>query len=150
MYLIITPQTLHFVEGCEGCRLKAYKDSRGIWTIGVGMTMLNGRPVKSTDVITQTQADQMFRSTAQYTQDHVLGMVNPIVKPRLTANHITALTSLAYNIGLGGFEGSTVLRKLNTGDFKGAADAFLKWTRAGGDKTALLSRREKERGLFLS
>lgn len=49
-----------------------------------------------------------------------------------TAHQAEAMTSLAYNVGLGGFRSSTVLRRFNAGDIKGAADAFLMWTKPAG------------------
>jgi lysozyme len=147
MTIPITIETLHFIETCEGCRLKAYKDSRGIWTIGVGLTQLNGRPVKSTDSITQSQADSLFKVTAQSFQDRVLQLVKHPEK--LKPNQITALTSLAYNIGLGAFSTSSVLKYVNLGNMTSAANAFLNWTRAGNDKYILLPRRKKERELFM-
>lgn len=158
MFTPVSAQTLHFIEGCEGCSLKAYLDSRKIWTIGVGMTRLNGRPVVSTDRITQKQADQLFGATAQYFQNHTLAMIVPEVRVRLTPNQVTALVSLAYNIGLDenhdgiaqGFGDSHLLRLLNAGDIQGCAREFPKWKRAGGDASILLSRRIKEQKLFLS
>lgn len=151
----VSHQTLQFLENEEGRSLKAYLDSRGIWTIGIGMTTLYGRPVKPSDVITQAQEDQLFGAKAQYCQSHMLALLNPPIVASLNENQITALTSLAYNIGLGGgkdpgFAESEVRRDLNAGNFQLAADAFLHWSRVGNDKTALLERRKRERSLFLS
>jgi len=152
----VTLDSLHFIEGVEGVRLKAYWDSKGkVWTIGPGMTMIYGRPVRPTDVLTTEQNDQLFRSLTQYYLDHVLAVIKPEIRAKLTQNQITALLSLAWNIGLGGgkvpgFTNSLVLQKLNAGDFKDAADAFMNWTRSGDDPTLLKERRDKERSLFLS
>src|SRR4051812_46457869 len=95
----LSPQTIRFMESEEGCRLHAYQDSRGVYTIGVGMTRLYGRPVKAGDTITQAEADQLFRVEAQSFQSKVLHLVTA----PLTQNQTTALVSLAYNIGIGAF-----------------------------------------------
>jgi len=139
-------------------RLKAYPDSRGVWTIGYGQTYIQGRPVRKGDVITRAEAEAGFRVTVQYFQNHTLAMIKPAVREKLTENQVTALVSLAYNIGLDedddliaeGFGDSTLLKLLNRGDFKATAAEFPKWKRAGNDKDILLSRRLKEQKLFLT
>lgn len=68
----------------------------------------------------------------------------------LNQNQYDALTSLIFNIGAAAFRGSTVLRKLNAGDYVSAADAFLMWKRSGNDPDILLRRRQRERALFLT
>lgn len=68
----------------------------------------------------------------------------------LTDNQCAALLSFSYNCGVGALEGSTLMRKLNAGDIKGAADQFLRWNRAGGRVVrGLTRRRQSERTLFL-
>ena len=68
----------------------------------------------------------------------------------LNDNQLAACTSLAYNIGLAAFRGSTLLRKLNDGDYQGAADQFPVWNKAGGRVVqGLVNRRAAERDLFL-
>lgn len=141
----VSQQTLHWIENEEGCRLKAYQDSRGIWTIGVGMTKLYGHPVKPGDTISQQEADRLFGVLVAAFQSRVL----QLVKVPLTENQITALVSFAYNEGLNAFACSTLLKKLNAKDYHGAADEFLKWERAGNDPDVLKGRRERERSLFL-
>jgi lysozyme len=156
--MLVNEFTLHWVEQKEGQSLKAYLDARNIWTIGIGMTTLNGRPVRPADVINQKQMDQIFGSLLQYCQNNALGMINPVMLKKLNLNQITAIDSLAYNIGLDlghvpgslGFSDSMVLKKLNHGDFQGAADAFRNWERVGNDRNLLAPRREAERSLFLS
>lgn len=155
---LVTNQTMQFIQNCEGLRLRAYQDSRGIWTIGYGQTRIRGRAVRKGDTMTRAEAEGDFRVTVQYFQNHVLAMIKPTVRSKLTLNQLTALVSLAYNIGLDedddliaeGFGDSTLLKKLNSGDFKGCANEFPQWKRAGKDKDILLSRRLKEQKLFLS
>jgi len=143
--LPVSVQTLQFLKGVEGCRLKAYQDSRGIWTIGYGFTTIYGRPVKPSDTISQAQADWMLAKKALEFQTHVLDLVHV----PLTANQLTALVSFAFNEGWGALAASTLLKKLNDKDYQGAANGFLQYTRAGNDRTILLPRRQKERSLFL-
>ncbi|MDU4063032.1 MAG: lysozyme [Acinetobacter baumannii] len=117
----------------EGTRFKAYDDGVGVWTIGTGTTVYpNGVKVKQGDTC-------KFEKT-----------VNESVTVPLTQNQFDALVSLTYNIGSGAFNNSTLLKKLNKGDYQGAADQFLVWNKAGGKvMKGLVRRREAERALFL-
>ncbi|MFD2866054.1 lysozyme [Mucilaginibacter antarcticus] len=143
------------IKCSEGLRLNAYRDSAGIWTIGYGSTRYHdGRAVKPGDkLVTQLQADALFNNTlGQYTQ-----AVNDFVKVALTQTQFDALVSITYNIGIYGLQRSTLLKKLNTGDYQAAADQFLIWNKVTHSTTgqkvtldALVKRRAKERRLFLS
>ncbi len=74
----------------------------------------------------------------------------PSVTVPLNQNQFDALVSLTYNIGSGAFNNSTLLKKLNKGDYQGAADQFLVWNKAGGKvMKGLVRRREAEQALFL-
>lgn len=129
----------------EGVRLKAYPDSVGVWTIGVGHTSAAGLPkVYKGLTITAELADGILTIDLKKFEKAVIDAV----KVNLTQNEFDALVSLCFNIGTGAFKGSTVVRKLNSGDKKGAADAFLLWKNAGG-KPILLKRRQAERLQFL-
>lgn len=131
----------------EGLKLEAYLDSTRIPTIGYGTIKYpDGTRVKLGDKITKTQALEY----KQHDLKEFESTVNTNVKVPLTQNQYDALVSLSYNIGSGAFKGSTLLKKLNNGDYKGAADAFLSWVNAGGKKVqGLVNRRQKERELFL-
>jgi lysozyme len=132
----------------EGVRLKAYKDSVGVWTIGVGHTSMAGPPkVTSGLTITNAESDAIFaRDLVKYEN-----AVNKSVKVPLTQNQFDALTSLCFNIGPTAFAKSTLVRKLNAGDVQGAANAFLSWNKAGGKVIpGLVTRRKAERAQFLS
>lgn len=131
----------------EGVRTKAYRDSRGIWTIGVGHTSAAGPPfVREGMEITLQEVDDILKTDLRETED----IINSLVKVPLNQNEFDALVSLVFNIGPGAFKRSSVLRLLNQGDRQGAADAFLLWKRAGADHDILLPRRNRERKLFLS
>jgi lysozyme len=132
----------------EGCELTAYQDSVGVWTIGYGWTQPVGdRPVSKEMVITQGVADSLLRSgIVQYAKE-VAGLVNVDVNQ----NQLDALIDFAYNLGVKALKSSTLLKKLNAGDYAGAADEFPKWNKAGGKVLrGLVERRAAERTLFLS
>lgn len=128
----------------EGCRLTAYKDIGGIWTIGYGSTGSNVFPGLT---ITQAEADRLLD------QDLVRfeKTVNENVRVPINQNQYDALVSLSYNIGTTAFSRSTVLRRLNEGDYEGAADAILWWNKVKGKVIkGLVNRRKAERELFLT
>lgn len=138
---------MNLLEQFEGLRLEAYLDSANIATIGFGSIRYpNGNKVKLGDKTTKAQAKEYklhdlkeFEST-----------VNTSVKVPLTQNQYDALVSLSYNIGSGAFKNSTLLKKLNSGDYKGAAEQFLVWNKVSSKKVqGLVNRREAERNLFL-
>lgn len=131
----------------EGCVLKAYQDSVGVWTIGVGHTSAAGAPkVVKGMRITATEADEILsRDLALFES-----AVNKAVAVPLNQNEFDALVSLAFNIGSNAFRKSTLVRKLNAGDRQGAADQFLVWNKAGGKVLkGLVNRRHDERRQFL-
>ncbi len=77
--------------------------------------------------------------------------VSKMLKVTVTQNQYDALVSLAYNIGTRALSTSTLMKKLNAGDVKGAADEFLRWNRSGGKvMPGLTNRRKAEREVFLS
>ena len=128
----------------EGCRLKAYKDSVGVWTIGVGHTSAAGPPkVRSGDQITQAQADHIFADDVREFEDGVERLLDG--KP-IEPHQFDAFVSLAYNIGLGAFAGSTALRKFLEGAHGHAAEAILLWNKPAEIK----ARRRGEHQQFLN
>lgn len=131
----------------EGCRLKAYTDSVGVWTIGYGHTSAAGEPrVAAGMSITQQEAEDILaRDLVKYE-----AAVDRALTRSPSQAQFDACVSLCYNIGQGAFAGSTVVRKFNAGDIDGAADAFLLWNKAGGKVLpGLEARRADERKLFL-
>lgn len=136
------------VKKWEGCRLKAYTDSVGVWTIGYGHTSAAGEPrVAAGMTITQQEAeDILVRDLVKYE-----AAVDRALTRSPTQAQFDACVSLCYNIGQGAFAGSTVVRKFNAGDIGGAADAFLLWNKAGGKVLpGLEARRADERKMFLT
>lgn len=137
------------IQQFEGLKLKAYQDSVGIWTIGYGnITYLDGTKVKKGDEITREQADLMFKQTANKFALEVAKLIDVC----LTQNQFNALVSLAYNIGIGAFKGSTLLKKVNNNPSNPTIkDEFLKWKMAGGKVIqGLLNRRIKESEVYFN
>lgn len=145
---------IDLIKSFEGLRLTAYQDSGGIWTIGYGHT----GGVKRGQRITKDEAESFLREDL----DEAEATVEDVVTVDLSDNQFAALVSFAYNVGPGkkgekdGFvtlksgRPPTLLRKLNAGDYDGAADEFLKWNHQGGRVlTGLTRRRKAERSLFL-
>lgn len=138
---------INLISSFEGTRLSAYDDGVGVWTIGIGTTIYpNGVKVKRGDTCTTEQAKEYFKHDLNKFES----AVNDSVNVPISQNQFDALVSLAYNIGIGAFDKSTLLRKLNSGDYNGAADQFLRWNKGGGKvMLGLVRRREAERALFL-
>ena len=134
---------LDIVKEAEGLRLSAYLCPAGIPTIGYGHT----KGVKFGDTCTREQAEKWLENdffTAK--QD-----VKAVVKVPLKENQLDALASFVFNLGVRKLIQSTLLKKLNAGDYNGAAAEFDKWVFAGKVKlNGLIKRRAKERKLFES
>ena len=128
------------IQGFEGLSLKAYPDAAG-YSIGYGHF-----GAKPGDVITREQAEALFdQDVAKYE------LAVSTTTPNATQQQFDAMTSLTYNIGTGGFAGSTVAKRHNMGDFAGAADAFRMWNKSQGVVLPVLTkRRERERAVYLS
>lgn len=130
----------------EGVVLKSYKDSVGVWTIGVGHAYTyKGKPITAGLTITRDEAEALLAQDLAKFE----AAVNSAVKVVINQTEFDAMVSLAFNIGSGAFAKSSVVRLLNAGDRNGAANAFLLWKNAGG-KPILLKRREAERRQFLA
>lgn len=138
---------INLISSFEGCELKAYLCPAKVWTIGFGTTVYpNGVKVKKGDSYTLEQAKQFKAHDLKRFEK----TVNDLVKVPLTQNQFDALVSLTYNIGTGAFEKSTLLKKLNAGDYQGAADQFTVWNKGGGKVLqGLVNRRAKEKEVFL-
>lgn len=136
------------IKQFEGCKLTAYQDSVGVWTIGYGWTQpVDGKPIRAGMTIKQETAERLLKTgLVSYESD-----VSRLVKVGLTQGQYDALVSFTYNLGARSLSTSTLLRKLNAGDYAGASDEFLRWNKAGGKVlNGLTRRREAERALFLS
>ena len=129
-----------FIGPWEGRRYVAYQDIVGIWTICDGHT----KGVKQGDTATDAQCDEM---AAQDVAEHNAGIRQCITRP-MPQNVEIAFTSLAFNVGVGAFCGSTALRRYNAGDDAGACEAMNLWNKAGGRVVkGLVNRRAAESAL---
>ncbi|ASD50380.1 endolysin [Acidovorax phage ACP17] len=133
----------------EGFEPAAYLDMVGVPTIGYGLTRWFGRPgkprVQMGETIDRETAFQELVFTLQSFWDEV---ENRVMVP-LEQYQVDALASFIYNVGTTAFLGSTMLRKLNNGDFEGAANEFQRWNKAGGQVVrGLTRRRAAEEALF--
>lgn len=134
----IPTSALSLIKQFEGCKLTAYPDpgSGGDpWTIGWGAT---GPGIKRDVTWTQAQADARLVEDVTKFAD---GVRKAIGTARTTDNQLGAMISLAYNIGLGNFGKSTLLKMHRAGDHTGAAKQFGVWNKAAGRVMAGLTRR---------
>ena len=126
----------------EGVCLKAYNDTRGILTIGVGHTSAAGPPPVTEGMrITLAQCDAILAHDLRDCEN----AVNAAVRVPISQNAFNACVSLAFNIDAPGFRGSSVVRQINAGNMQAAADDFLMWDKP----PELLGRRRGERAQFL-
>lgn len=142
---------IELIKSFEGFRANAYPDPKSggdPWTVGYGTTKFpSGRPVKKGDYITTAQAEMYLREDVK----KFASSVDALVTVPLKQCQYDALVSFVYNLGATNFRKSTLLKKLNAKDYKGAADEFLRWVSPGSSVEAgLRRRRTAERDLFLS
>ena len=140
--MAIAKSTLSFITKEEGVRYRAYQDSKGLWTIGVGHLIKSNEPHLMKATLTQEEVDKLLESDLRWCDEAVANSVRvPLTQPQYDA-----LYSLCFNIGETQFKKSTVVKRLNVNDYTGAADAILMW-----NKPAVLeNRRKRERALFLT
>jgi len=139
--MAIAESTLAFITKEEGYRNKAYKDSKGLLTIGVGHLIKTSEPHLVNATLSDQEVKDLLKSDLKWCSE----AVESSVKVPLTQNQFDALYSLCFNIGEGAFRKSTVVKKINQNDLKGAADAILMWNKP----EVLVKRRQRERALFL-
>jgi lysozyme len=144
----INAEGLAIVKESEGLSLKAYKCPAGIWTLGYGST----KGVKKGMSVTAAEAVLLLQKDLKVFEDGVWALTE-IHSP--TSNRFSAMVSLAFNIGMKAFQGSSVLRTFRAGDFHGASKSFELWNKATVDGVkkvlpGLVVRRRREAGLFAS
>jgi lysozyme len=130
------------IEAFEGCVLKPYKDIAGLWTIGIGHLI---KPSETFTSITRKDAEFLLAADLKEAEN----AVDELVTVPLNQNQFDALVSFTFNLGAERLRTSTLLRKLNAGDYGAAADEFLRWSKSKGVVVAGLKRRRAaERSLF--
>lgn len=137
----VTQAGKSLIKFFEGLRLKAYQCSAKVWTIGWGHT----KGVSAGQEITKPQAEVIFdRDVAQY-DTAVFRLA-----PELNKNQHSACVSLAFNMGIGAFQRSTLRMMANRGEHEAAAMEFHKWVRGGGRiLPGLVKRRSAEAQMYL-
>lgn len=140
----INAKGLALIKSFEGLRLDSYRCPAGIATIGYGHT---GPDVRIPMTITEERAEELLSGDLRRFRIGVDVMLEGIPT---TDDQFSAMVSLAYNIGLGAFATSTLLKRHKGKNYTGAANAFLMWVKAGGRTLpGLVRRREAERKLYL-
>lgn len=140
--MFYTSNGLHLTQQFESCRLTAYQDVKGVWTIGWGHT---GPEVVEGLIWSQAQADEALQNDIQW----AVNVVNHLVTFQLTQDEFSATTDFVFNVGSGNFASSTLLKDLNAGNLTAAAAQFDLWDHASGQIVAgLLRRRQAETSEF--
>ena len=149
---------LGLLEKWEGFELNVYKDSAGLPTIGVGHLLtkseltsgkivIDGVPVKYSDGLTNQQVLDLLSQDVKPAEQSV----NNGVKVALDQNQFDALVSFTFNVGVGAFTASTLLKVLNQKQYAEVPTQFLRWVRSGGQVVqGLLNRRQNEISLWNS
>ena len=132
---------LALIKKFEGCELKAYQCSAGVWTIGYGHT----KDVVEGMEITQEQAEQMLVDELHEYESYI----NKYVTVALSQNQFDALVSWVYNLGPANLKSSTMLKVLNDGKYEDVPYQMKRWNKAGGKVLdGLVRRREAEALLY--
>jgi lysozyme len=135
----ISPNGLRFLMQAEDTILHIYKDAAGYPTIGTGHLIRKGEDYSRG--LTTEQAQDLLQSDLVRFED----AVNRLVKVPLTQSQYDALVSFAFNVGVAAFKASTLLKKLNTGDYESIPGQLMRWTKAGGKElSGLVARRQNE------
>jgi lysozyme len=149
-HLTLTPAGGNLIKHFEGClqpkgdKFHAYTCPAGVLTIGYGHTNHHGRKFDTTTRWSLDTCEEAFYEDMETFEK----AVRRLVKVELTPFQFDALTSFTYNVGEGNLAKSTLLRKVNAGDFKGAAEEFKKWNKANGKVLAGLTRRRNAEALL--
>ena len=140
---------LSLIKKHEGCKLTSYKCSAGVWTIGFGNTKYaDGKVVKEGERITLKQAEELFKEIVEEFSYSVYFLCGEYVNQ----NQFDALTSFAYNVGIGAFKKSTLLKLVRANANNPLIrNEFAKWNKAGGKVLkGLTNRRKEEADLYFS
>lgn len=156
----VSKECIEMIKHHEGVRVRPYRCPALLWTVGVGHVIdpkhigvkIDERksipiPEGWDRTISMSEIDSILAADLVTFERGVLRLCNT----GLTQHRFDALVSFAFNVGLGNLQRSTIRMKHNRGDFEGAANAFLAWTKAGGKELpGLVKRRNDERALYLT
>jgi lysozyme len=144
----VSDDCIKMIKHHEGVRLKPYQDPIGLWTVGVGHLIGDGKtlPIEWFRTFTMDEVDELLKKDLQRFERGVLRLC----PNNLTQSRFDALVSFAFNVGLGNLQASTLRQKHNRNDVFGAAKEFLRWNKAGGKVfRGLTIRRQDESNLYL-
>jgi GH24 family phage-related lysozyme (muramidase) len=132
---------IELIKEFEGCRQVAYQDSVGVWTIGYGHT----KDVYEGQLVIKKTCETMLAEDLEEFEDYV----ESYVKVELSQNQFDALVAWTFNLGPGNLSESTMLKRLNEGDYTAVPDEMRRWNKAGGEVlNGLVRRRDAEAELF--
>ena len=139
--LRLDAEGLNLIKRWEGLRLEAYLCSANVWTIGYGHT----KTAKPGMKITEEKANELLREDVRKFEN----LINRIVTVPLTQNQFNALVSWAFNVGENAVKNSTLIRKLNSGDYDAVPFELMRWNKINGQvNRGLTNRRAAEVGLW--
>ena len=156
----VSQKCIEQIKKDEGVRSRPYQCPALLWTVGVGHVIdPHHAKVKLADrkqlpipdgwdrVLSAAEIDEILRKDLNRFEAGVLRLI----KVELTQGQFDALVSFSFNVGLGNLQNSTLRMKINRGDYEGAAEQFLVWTKAGGKVLkGLVIRRTHEKEMFES
>jgi lysozyme len=130
------------IKSAEGFSEKAYWDVDG-WSIGYGFH----EGISKGQRMSREEADRVM---SEKTKKYAESVDRSVTNKNITDEQKAALTSFAFNVGVGAFEKSSLLKKVNAGDLEGAKAEFARWNKAGGKTNlTLVKRRAEEAEMFL-
>lgn len=156
----VSDKCVKMIRHHEGVRQVPYRCPALLWTVGVGHVLYPNQakiPMSERNLILLEDRDN--RTFSMEEVDNILKAdlarfesgVKRLCPVELTQGQFDALVSFSFNVGLGNLQRSSIRMKVNRGDFEGAAESFLDWTKAGGKVLkGLVNRRNDEKALFLS
>tara|TARA_R100001129_G_scaffold80115_1_gene54399 strand:- start:1078 stop:1524 length:447 start_codon:yes stop_codon:yes gene_type:complete len=137
---VTSSEGIALIKKFEGCELEAYQCSANVWTLGYGHTA----GVSEGDTCTEEDAETMLAEDLQEFENYV----NDLVTSDLSQNEFDALVAWTYNLGPGALKESTLLRRLNDGDYEDVPHQIKRWNRAGGEVLPGLTRRREAEALL--
>ncbi|MGD1920887.1 MAG: lysozyme [Pleurocapsa sp.] len=148
--LPISTAAINIIKEFEGFKNQAYIDTDGTPVIGYGLSRIEGKPVQMGDRISVEDANSALYSQLQVIQQEL----DKAITVDLSDRQLGAIASLSFNVGVSHIGNSTLVRKVNAGDYTGAANEFLRWDKADVrgrlvQLPGLTRRRYAERQLFL-
>lgn len=156
----VEERVIEMIKHHEGVRLRPYRCPALLWTVGVGhvidpkhigIKLEDRKNLPIPDGWDRTLSMDEVNRILVADLDRFEAGVLRLCPNGLTASRLGALVSFSFNVGLGNLQRSSIRMKHNRGDYEGAAEAFMMWTKAGGKELpGLVKRRKDERNLYLS